>query len=267
MQKDFLAFFMAVFLIIPGCYRKAYYFSPFNGNNAYYHAIPLQTDSIKGASYVSGVGSIGSADDLGADHLFSFYGNFHRSFVFKNFNGYYGTNLSMGSFRITPFDYYSPGRNRDTLNTMAGTKFFGGYGVHGGMNMVLQLPEKGEWRILGVELSIQKEFGDYLKFRKQLPIDQAEVIDKRSVFVTAGINTNIIFNLYPGSVGIKFALGTSLHKVYGVLPGYRPNDYIRPLYFTATLHFTKDRTTGFLQAHVARFAQGLQLGMSYRLGK
>ncbi|MEJ0080084.1 MAG: hypothetical protein WDM78_03765 [Puia sp.] len=57
-------------------------------------------------------------------------------------------------------------------------KFFGSYGVSGGINIV-NASGKHEWRALGIEVTIQNEFGNYSDFRKSLPDSAANVIFKK----------------------------------------------------------------------------------------
>ena len=51
----------SMLLLLSRCTYHAYYQSPFHANTETYHALPLQSDSLRSASYVSGVFTGGSS--------------------------------------------------------------------------------------------------------------------------------------------------------------------------------------------------------------
>src|SRR5437764_11194391 len=91
--------FIILIWTISGCARSNYFLNAFNGTSNYYHALPLQSDSIGGRNYFSSIVAIG-----GGNYLFDkskyFTINFHRSYRFGRFQGYYGGDVAIGNYRV-----------------------------------------------------------------------------------------------------------------------------------------------------------------------
>jgi hypothetical protein len=263
--------------LIIGCQpvTQVYYLSPSNATSNPYHAIPFKKDSVKKATYVSVLFNAGTANDDG-DNEYAFRINFHRSQNFGNFQAYYGLNAAFGRYSIAEFKNYKyqgqggffPGYNVYDSGYLIPQKnaFFGSVGFNGGINLVIPFRE-GEWRPLGLETSIQKEFGDYLNFRKNLPDTAATVIFRSGATATLGIYTDIIGRTRHGTeFGYKFALGMVLNPT---------NDYSRfnnadifPLsYLSNTFHLTKGQITGFLQFNFGTYATNFQTGVNFNISK
>ena len=264
--------FIVVFFLT-GCTRSYYFLNALNGNNNYYHALPLKTDSIRSACYFSSVISWGGGNYLD-DGVKSITANLHRSYYFGSFQGYYGTDFSFGSYHVSN-DYSSRYNNRtqgqvEAFNKFAGYKYFGGYGINGGIDFVI--PKKsggGEWRILGIETSMQNEFGKYFHFRNIVP-DSLVGESMRSRFLpTIGINSEVVLRIGKGSsTGYKIALGTSIKKedinklgLSNILTDHSNN----PFYFTQTFYVTNKAWTIFGQLTFATYSAFIQAGFNYKL--
>jgi len=260
--------------------RHAYFLSPTNSNANPYAVIPMKTDSLRSANYISALYNIGSANDLGYDNVLAFQLRFHRSHNFGIFQAFYGANISLGSYVISDYfrtkysdspnvygNYYPPYQYFDTVFRVTGrSSFFGNYGFTGGINMVIPF-EKGEWRPLGIEMSVQNEFGNYLNFRKTLPDSAADIVFRKSFTATLGFYMDIIGkNRHGTEFGYKISYGFPLNSI---------NNYYRNVgasifpmcYLSNTFHLTKKRITAFMQANVGTYAQSFQTGVSCRIGK
>jgi len=257
MRKIHLLFFTAITLGLISCNETAY-LSPFNTISHTYHTIPLKSDSLKGATYVNANLTAGSANFDLNDNVFCFNTGLDRSFNFGNFQAYCSGNLSLGNYQLreSPYDNYQPS---DTANN----KFFGGYGFNGAINVVLPFDDGGEWRIIGLETSLQNEFGNYLQFRKNFLDPNALIVQTSNWINTLGVYTEFAWPArHNGSFGFKIASGgtfVSPQHYYGT------DSYHRPGYFTITYRLTKNRTTGFLEWATGTYATNLQLGVNYRL--
>jgi len=268
---------IAISLFSSCAYRQEYFLSPQNANSNPYHAIPMKADSLQSAMFVSAVFFNGEANDAGADHVFGFQGSFHRTNQFSIFQAYYGANFTLGSYQVT--DYYNYGQGYGYPNTydtaihIPGVGcFFGSYGVSGGINLVVthqhrRIYRHSEWRILGIETSLQKEFGKYADWRDKLPDTTANVIFRNHFSAYLGLYTEWLWtNKHKTEFGFKMSVGEDLN------PGSHYTSYyaesILPLYsFSIAYHVTKARFTGFMQTNFGTYATNFQIGLSYRLGK
>lgn len=276
-----------MFRIFSGCvvislfgscaYRQEYFLSPQNANSNPFHVMPMKADSLNAAMYASAVFFNGSANDEGKDHIFGFQGSLHRSNQFSIFQSYYGANLTMGSYHIEEYDHflggYGYGGPYDTSIHIGGSNnFFGSYGVSGGINLVvtrqhIKIYRHSEWRILGIETSLQREFGQYASRRDKIPDTLANVIYRRHFSAYLGLYTEWMWtNKHKTEFGFKLELGEDLN------PGSSYTSYltksILPLYsFSIIYHVTKARFTWFIQGNFGNYATNIQCGLSYRLGK
>jgi hypothetical protein len=140
-------YFTALLPILSGCYvRQAFYSSPFNGNNNSYQTIPMQSDSIHSACYANATYIAGNANDAGTDHVYALQTAISGSQHFGHFQAFYGGNLTLGSYNMGRWDTssstggffsgrYGPPSAYATLNGYAGSRYFGGVGFSGGMNL------------------------------------------------------------------------------------------------------------------------------------
>jgi hypothetical protein len=262
--------------------QRAYYLSPGNANSEPYHPMRLASDSIPSAVYMNLVYTIGSANQLGTDQVSMGHFSIHRSNHFGIFQAYYGTDISLGAYKVGNFEN-SHYRNApewlqqplpyDTIYHVPGKgEFVGSYGISGGINIVKKLP-RGEWRALGFETSIQKEFGNYLRFRKNLPDSAANIIFRKPITVTMGLYTDCIWqNRHKVIFGFKFSGGMIINSGRDYTkketdPDFPANNIFPITYFSITYHMTRDRVTGFIQFNFGTYADSFQVGFSYRLGK
>jgi len=245
-------------------HQKAYFGSPVNAMNNSYRTIPLQSDSLKTAFYAGAAFSDASTNDWGHDYCYSFQTNFSASHNFKNIQAYYGASVLLGSYKMNSYfpEGNDPSVNGQILNQYAGKISFGAVGFNGGLDVVVPIRGGGEWRLIGIETSVYKEFGDYLTVRKQLPDSAATFIARKNCFATIGGYTEIADKTKYGSFGIKCSLGTILEKEYHNVEGI--GDYA---YFSFALAPTIRKWTPYVQANLATKASGVLLGLNYRIGK
>ena len=228
----------------------------------------MVADSTKSAVYISGAYTNGGSNDQMRDNLFAFHGNIHRSHNFEHFQAYYGLGLTLGSYRVTPYDGYftsPPNYRNDTVFRIGGSDhFWGSYGFNGGINLVV--PSRGgEWRIIGLETSLQYEFGDYLNFRRSLKDSAVDILATSHGTKTLGIFTEFLHRSKKGvEFGYKLSFGASLVSSATYLGDSSRNS---PLYFCNTFHLTKERITGFIQFNFGTHCESFQIGLSFRPGK
>ena len=270
MNRKLLNIALLFQVILGGCARQAFYVSPYNGNHNPYHPIPLKQDSVKSASYISASISNGTANDREADGTLTFFTSFSRAHNFGNFQGFYAADFSLGNYKVAPFSEYDGSENFDptAINENAGNKFFGGAGADGGVNFVLPI-RNGEWRVFGIETSVQQEFGNYAAFRKKLADKDADLVVRDKLFATLGGYTEIVGRISRGSMGLRLGAGSVLGSKYHNLM-ITDEPYGKPLrynYGSFTFHLTKNKFTGYLQSNFSAKSQSLFLGVNYRLGK
>jgi hypothetical protein len=268
-------------VVFSSCVRRAYYLSPFNGNANTYFAKPLLADSAKSATYVSATFTAGAANDEYytydsainrslSDNLHAFQFSFHRSHTAKFFQAYYGASFTTGRYEVTRYDslhYDSNYANADMSKVQTGNKYYAGAGLVGGINLVIPFRKRHEWRVIGVETSIGKEWGDYLDFRKSLPDSSASAITRNDHYGYVGLTSELVFKNRQNAFGVKWALGSSLFKTIEIGKSDISSTYLVPLYFSATFQYSRPKFTAFLQLNKTNHAESIQLGSSYKLSK
>jgi hypothetical protein len=276
MKRSFFLFGIVV-ILLTGCGPQyAYFQSPFHANTSGYKTIPLQKDSVRSAIYASGIVSATGVNYRQRDGVYAFHGSIYRSHSTRHFQGYYGLTGSLGAYQVNEykpqhpdsrgfFKNYNYNLNDSLINTMAGGKFFGGWGATGGFNFVAPF-HKSEWRFLGVEAAWQQEFGSYLSFRNKLPDTAANLNSRFSNNLTLGLNSEIVFYRKYGSGGFKFSFIWFTHPLT-LYDKDRKSRSTRSGYEAITFHRTHKHVTGFMQIHWGNYAFGTQLGMNYRLGR
>ena len=259
-------------LLLSGCVRQNYFLSPFQANSNTYHVTPLKSDHVRSASYLHGGIAFGGADDY-RDDVFAFTSEYYKAHSFGSFEAYYGADLSLGYYNVINKLYSYNGRDSSivaTINAMSGKKIFGGYGIKGGIALVVPfLRRGGEWRIIGIETSMQNEFGQYLKFRRKLPDSVATANMNASFFPTIGITTEAVARLKHSALSYKLNFGTCFRNEninynrnvtsFGPAPE-------SPLYFSQTVNYTRDRGWSiYYQGTFASHAAFFQLGFVKQL--
>ncbi|HEU0064761.1 MAG TPA: hypothetical protein VFQ58_07010, partial [Flavisolibacter sp.] len=211
-----LTFLLLMLFSLAGCLRQNYFLSPFQANTPTYHSMPQLSEQAHTANYISGNFAKGGAN-RGDDPVFDFKGEFYRAHSFGIFEAYYGAEVTFGNYTVSkqrpPTHSARDSFITNVLNKGIGNKFFGGYGLNGGISMVVPANYgRGEWRAIGIETSLTNEFGQYLLFRKQLPDSIATANMNYSFFPTIGITSEFISNGNKGSIGYKIAAGWCLRK-------------------------------------------------------
>ena len=262
MKKIQPCLLLALVFIMQSCSTSfSSYVSPLEGTSFQYHAIPMQSDSLKSATYVSANVSLGSSLSSN-DFMYSFQGNIHRSHNFGFLQAYYGAGILAGSYRFDRFDQYSYTPNGSGYRGVS-PKFFGAYGINGGINAVFNFGSF-EWRVIGIEGSLYNEFGEYLNFRKNAPDSTSSIRETNSATKSLGGTTEFLWRRRRGTVfGYKMALGGFFiaDKNFNGLENYQ-----KPMYFSNTLHLTKGNMTAFWQINFGSYISTFQMGINYRLG-
>lgn len=255
-----------ILVIFTGCFRQAYYVSPMNGHTNSYSTIPLQSEKVKSATYAKGTVLLGILNDYGADASSAVQGAISRSHNFGSFQAYYGTGFTLGSYSLSPFDtgYNSTGLIAADINKHSGRNFFGAVGVDGGINVIVPM-RGGEWRALGVETSLQQEFGEYLKARKAIPDSAVTHIVDNSFFGTLGCYTEIVDRTRTGSLSFKTGVGTVLGKKYHPTKGTSGQGYLSYWYINLTFQATINKWTIYFQPNFATKATVFSWGCNYKL--
>jgi len=249
---------------------RAYFMSPMDINTNTYHTVPMVTDSQKKATYASLTFNTGSSNQHIQDPVLGGRLDMHRAYQFDRFQAYFGCGLSLGNYHVEEAyhfsnDYYN--RANDTVyHYQEADRFYGIYGLNGGVNVVIPFGNgKGEWRAIGLETSFQKEFGDFIHYRKGIPDSAFDILATYDQAFTLGGMTEIVGRTrYGTEFGYKIAVGTIIFSK----GDYRGREnYDRPFYFYNTLHVTKKKVTGFLQLNAGVHAVSFQFGVNYNLSK
>ena len=275
-----LPLFFLTSLTLTGCigYRQhASYVSPFNGNSQTYHPLPLSTDSVRKAVYAQAALMAGNANDNNTDQLKGATGSVFVANHFGKFQSYYGVDLTMGCYDLRKYDTGStnsffgggislPPYSAPQLAKYAGGRFFGGVGISGAINMVKPF-HNGEWRYIGLEGTLHREFGDYLSFRKKVPDSLAPVLVRNPLFATIGYTTEIIGRTHKGEYGFRLANGMVLGGAYLHLHDTTGTEELGYIYVNLAFHYTYERYTGYVQMETGYRGISYHLGFVYRFGR
>ena len=249
---------------------RAYFMSPMDINANTYHTMPMATDSQKAATYANLTFNTGGSNQHLQDVVLGGRMDIHRAYQFGHFQAYYGGGLALGNYHVQDVyhfsnDYYN-GANDTVYHYRAADRFYGIYGINGGINLVIPFANgKGEWRAIGLETSCQKEFGDYIQYRKGVPDTAYDILATYNHAFMLGGMTEIVGRTRHGTeFGYKIAVGTVLFPKGNYLGR---ESYTRPAYFYNTLHVTKKKVTGFLQVNIGVYSASFQFGVNYNLSK
>lgn len=257
----------AISLLSAGCFEQnLVYLSPHTQLQNSYSVTPLLRDSLKTASYGSFGLAAGGANDQLSDNVFMAQGKFHQTLLIgNNLQSFLGIQGAAGSYRVNWENAYLPNvTDPRNLPVRPGTKFSGAVGLVGGIGLVLPVGRRLEWKVIGIEGSVSREFGEYQRFREKIPDSVVSMVDRRSWPATAGLITDFNFKLRNNkSLGMNFGGGwtfTKLEDKYNYYYGNRQGGY-----FTGGFHFTVDRYTGHFQSRFGNYFAGFQCGIAYRL--
>jgi hypothetical protein len=262
-------------------HQQAYYTSPFNGSSESYHTLPLHTDSAPTNLFVQGSLFTGAANDLLTDDLsggsISAYLTQHQGM----WQWWGGLDLTAGSYTLGNwhtryagngfFDYearFLAPTTADQLNTLSGSRFFGGAGFSGGVNAVVPMGQ-GEWRFLGIETNLHQEFGDYLHFRRHLADSLATYIVRQPFLGTLGLTSEWIFRTKQGDFGFRIAYGWALGGAYNPSNLYDSVSQkdLHYNYSSLAFHYTFGQNTVYVLGENATKGGTVRVGFIYRFGR
>ena len=249
-------------------YRQLWYTSPLNASSQPYVAMPTFKDSSKSATYANINFYKGSANDYGSDEVNLFSLGIYRTKKINMLQLYYGGNFFIGNYVLHPL-------TTDDMNYFQYKKIeygninkpFSAVGLMGGINYTVRA-KNSEWRLLGLEFTTNKEFGNYLNFRESLSDSSTTLLIKNSAYTTLGLNTEIISYLRKGSLGLKFSYGYILEKdylkpkIYDIHNGNQRQSFN---YVTLAISYTNKKYTGYIQSDFGIKASGSRVGFVYRL--
>ncbi|WP_162915622.1 hypothetical protein [Paraflavitalea soli] len=266
--------FTLFILLLTSCTRYAIYQSPLHINTNQYRPTPMHQEGTPAATYAGFHFAAGGANHRWHDPTYSFAGTLHRSHNFGNFQASYGTNLILGNYSVRGFNIMDsiPFSDRAAfdiagINSRAGNKFFGAWGFTGSINVRTDVG-KGEWRVLGTELTWNNEFGEYQSYRRKLPPGMATMVDRHRNYFTYGFFTEILGPVGAGqTLGYKVAWIAAAHQVHderGIGQDFGRENY-HPGYLSQTLHFTFGTTTLYGAFSLGSYAFDCKVGASLRL--
>jgi hypothetical protein len=257
-------------LSLSSCTTRDIFRSPYTNKQNSYHVMPVLSDEKKTANYLTANATLGGANDFLTDDLYIFQGKWHVSHQFgSNLQGYFGVHGSAGIYDIsssayTTLDYDPVTGEPIEFNGPKGNKFTGSLGSTAGLALVVPLGTRVEWRVIGVESSFGREFGDYYKARLALPDSVIDISDRRNTHLTLGGFTEWVFKPRNPDIriGYQLGIGSSLHRLRNEVD----NLYnFTPFYINNTFHFTIRRTTGIVRFSAGNYYGAAQMGISYRL--
>jgi hypothetical protein len=248
----------------------AYFFSPLNGAVPVYRPSITNFDSLASAIDLSGTVIFGSANEDDRDDIFSFNSAITRSHAFKHIGLRYGVNVHTGNYKIAAIDPASGGEtvDADYINQHAKGYFFGSFGTDGAVHFAAN-GKKVEFRIIGFEWSLNKEFGNYASFRKATPQSKVTLRDTTDFYGTAGGFSEVIMKPGNSQVALRFGMGHALGNIYKDFdhPEY-PEPYDRSLrfkYHSFAVACSKGPYSFFIQFIECEKATSGNIGGSVRL--
>jgi hypothetical protein len=270
--------------LLSGCvitsHEQAFYVSPVNGSSSDYQPMPLHSDTAQSAVYARAAYFSGGANDNSTDGFKGANLAVSEARHFSIVECYYGLGLSLGDYHVGQWNTHYRGfgfigtdilflrpKHYMQLDSLGGDKFFGSATFNGGINLVAPLAG-GEWRFLGVETDIHREFGDYLSFRNKLSDTLADLVVRSPLFATVGITSELIVQTSSGELGFRLAKGWTVGSAYNNLNLYDSMRmrYLKYSYFNGSFHFTYGRYTAYFQVDGATKASSVHIGFVFRLG-
>ena len=256
--------------LLISCSRETFYLSSLDGTVPVYRPTISRSDSIKSAVDLSGSFAIGSANKE-KDETFFFNGSISRSHVTRSMGFRYGLNVATGTYKIAPVNVsrYYPTNDEDYINANAKKQSAGSYGFDGGAHYLIT-NRNIEFRVIGAEISLNKEFGKYMSFRENIPPAEETLVERRSFFGVAGVYTEVIETSRSGKLGLKLGYGRGLYSTSQDSSITDVYDFISPVqykYLTLIVSYSRKNLTGFAQMISSEKASSIRLGTSYRLGK
>jgi len=257
--------------------QQAYYASPVHGYANEYHPLPQVTDSAHTGYYAEAGFFTGNVNTNWHDNVKAL----HSSFTIAHHTGmlqvWGGGDLSLGSYHMGQWDTSDVRTypvqttvlfNPQLLNSYTGNHFFGALGLHGGANIVVPM-NSGEWRVFGLEGSVNHYFGQYRTIRQKLPDTAASIIARGSMYGTLGFSSELIGSTKLGEFGFRGSLGWVLGDPYANtnVYDYKSGHYMSYSYVCLTTHYTREQYTLYGQLNFATKTAGISFGLAYRLNK
>ncbi|WP_448699132.1 hypothetical protein ACFGVR_19450 [Mucilaginibacter sp. AW1-3] len=242
-----------VLLAFTGCTQRIYLPALLH-NDISYLPRPMATDTVKTSQYIAGGVTFAEGSASMNDNIFIGQLNYSGAHTFKYINiayGAYGFGGSYSNNTYSPADgYYFSDKSFFGFGGRASANFFAPVG-------------RADIRILGIELSYSKEFGDYLAYRRSVKNQPGFTIDDRSALFTGGLTTEVIWHgakNYSNQFGFRVFIG----KNFGG-PTSSSNDYydyhVYPSSYTSSISY-------FLKIHryliVLEGGNGIQIKAAYQ---
>ncbi len=230
------------------------------GNNIGYLPRPIQSDSVKSSTYISG--DFGYFRDESEDIDFKIGSlNISRGHIVNHFNFGYGFFGFVGQA-----NYVKPGDSSYGIDSFVKSLYGGGLRITIGLQP-LYSDQNFDFRILNWESAFSTENGAFYEYRKELyngaPIpsgDYTFYVSKQSNLFTTGLSTEGIFNSKWNKK--SFRIG------YRLFIGYSPWLKQRTKNVSGTASYTKDSTvicfSSFFQYN--RFFGNLETSQRYLSG-
>jgi hypothetical protein len=264
--------------LLSGCayqfHSQAFYVSPFNGNSGEYHPLPLLADSGKTAFYAQAAFFSGSANVNQNDRVAGGNASLYWTHRIGWFQCFSGVGLTLGDYDARRWDSnhnwsptMTPPANSTQLNTYTGHHLFGATGFSGGIDFVIPLGGGSEWRIVGMETNLQREFGAYYRFRAKLPDSLATLDIRDRFFGTVGVTSEFVIKGKNGEWGFRVSQGWAIGAPYRNPTAY-DSIWARPLqyhYGNVTAQCTFGRSTVYFQVDGGTKCNTGHLGFVYRL--
>ncbi|WP_207534471.1 hypothetical protein [Desertivirga arenae] len=182
-MKYFTFSITVLVLAFSSCTSKFYTPALINSNVSY-QPKPLSSDSVKAANYLSG--SINNAlGEMMADEIIFGQLNYNRAHVYNNVNIVYGAYGFLGTYKNGALDVGEP--------YYFEKKSFSGGGGRLSANYFLRMG-RADFRIIGFELGVSREFGEYSRFRDEVRSAKDFYSDAGNVVTTAGLTTEIAWH-------------------------------------------------------------------------
>ncbi|TZF82711.1 hypothetical protein FW774_14540 [Pedobacter sp. BS3] len=204
MKKIYFPAFLVV--LLSGCDSIRYYMPVMLKADLTYMPKPMSFDSIKTSNYVTATYGGKSMANLDEESTFGQF-SFSRSHYLKNINVSYGGGGYFGTVENNSID--------TTVVNVLDRKNFSGFNLNTSANLVTS-SGRTDFRVIGLELAYNKEFGDYYHYRKSvIGIPDAYSITRSDLF-SAGLSSEVIWHT-KNSIHTQFGFKLTIGKTFGNL--------------------------------------------------
>jgi hypothetical protein len=217
---------------------------------------PMSSDTVKSATYLSGALVVDNSPNLG-DVLTSGQFNLSRANTYNHFNLAYGAFGVLGSYQNSILTTNDPYYFKDKFFGAVGGRLSGNYFASHGHT---------DFRIIGFEAAYSHEFGDYIRFRREVTNKPTFYTDNRTDLVTLGLTSEVIFHsrnphnqfgfrIFSGGTFGKNNIYTNSSNPYQIINGFNT-----PIFFTAAYFMQLSRFIAVIET-----GSFVQLRVGYRL--